>query len=254
MRRQDQERLEPPARGRGLREPAPAAISSHAVAVAPLLPRSVESLLPSHPSSRWNVAPPLPRDVSGRNASLRLVEADDARFIVELRNSRRGRRLSPIGNDAGRQLEWIRSYKDREARGEEYYFIIQHRCAGDVGTLRLHDVAGGSFWWGSWIVREGAPTQTAAESFFLVYELAFFTMQLERARFAVRKDNLKSAGFHRRFGATVSGEDEARVLFELRRDRYAAARPRLARRFAALGPLSAEQERERLPSHRAQAV
>jgi len=172
--------------------------------------------------------------LSGRNTYLRLVEVADAPLIVLLRDSPRGRHLSPIGNDAGRQAEWIRAYKDREARGEEFYFVIHHRRAGDVGTLRVHDVAGGAFWWGSWIVREGAPTQTAVESFFLVYELAFFAMDLERGRFAVRKDNLKSAGFHRRFGATVTGQDDARLLFELRRDRYAPLRPRLARRFAAL--------------------
>lgn len=194
--------------------------------------------------------------VSGANASLRLVEIADAPFIVELRNSRRGRNLSPIGTDAGRQAEWIRTYKEREARGEEYYFVIHHRRAGDVGTLRLHDIAAGSFWWGSWIVREGAPTRTAVESFFLVYEVAFVVMELERARFAIRKDNLKSAGFHRRSGATVTGEDEVRLFFELRRERYSPARLRLARRFAARhasSPRSVEEEGERLPSGGAQA-
>lgn len=189
--------------------------------------------------------------LSGRNASLRLVEVADAPFIVDLRNSPRGRHLSPIGTDVGRQEEWIRGYKRREARGEEYYFVIRHGRAGDVGTLRMHDLAGDSFWWGSWIVREGAPTQAAVESFFLVYELGFFAMNLERARFVVRKDNLGPVGFHRRFGATITGEDDSRLFLELRRDRYAIVRPRLARRFAAL---PAEEEPEGLPADAAEAL
>lgn len=201
-----------------------------------------------------------PMTISGRNASLRLVEVTDAPFIVALRNSPRGLRLSPIGDDVGRQEEWIRSYKRREARGEEYYFVIHHRRGGAVGTLRLHDLTGDSFWWGSWIVREGAPTAAAMESFYLVYELAFFALNLERARFVVRKDNPGSVGFHRRFGATSTGEDESRTFFELRRDRYAPARQRLARRFSALpvvNParrLPAEDEPESLPSRGAEAV
>lgn len=189
--------------------------------------------------------------LSGRNASLRLVEVADAAFIVELRSSPRGRHLSPIGNDVRRQEEWIRDYKRREARAEEYYFVIRHRRAGDVGTLRIHDLAGDAFWWGSWIVREGAPTQAAAESFFLVYELGFCAMNRERARFVVRKDNPGSIGFHRRFGATITGEDDARAFLELRRDRYAAVRPRLERRFAAL---PVEEEPEGLPPDGPQAI
>ena len=189
--------------------------------------------------------------LSGRNASLRLVEVADAAFIVDLRNSPRGRHLSPIGTDVRRQEDWIRSYKHREFRGEEFYFVICHRRAGDVGTLRMHDLDGDSFWWGSWIVREGAPTQAAVESFFLVYELGFLAMNLERARFVVRKDNLGPVGFHRRFGATITGEDDSRLFLELRRDRYAIVRPRLARRFA---PLPAEEEPEGLPADAAEAL
>lgn len=189
--------------------------------------------------------------ISGRSVSLRLVEVADAPFIVRLRSGPRGARLSPIGTDLRPQEEWIRAYEERAARGEELYFVIHHRDAGDVGTLRVHDLAHDSFWWGSWIVREGAPTHTAFESMFLVYELTFFAMDLRYARFAVRRDNPKVAAFHRRFGATTCGEDETRVVLELARERYTVVRPRLARRFAAAAECTsaaAEQEAERLPS------
>ena len=189
--------------------------------------------------------------ISGRSVSLRAVEVADAPFIVRLRSGPRGARLTPIGTDLRRQEEWIRAFEERAARGEELYFVIRHRDAGDVGTLRVHDLAHDAFWWGSWIVREGAPTHTAFESMFLVYELTFFGMDLRYARFAVRRDNPKAEAFHRRFGATIRGEDETRVFLELARERYAAVRPRLARRLAATAECTlpaAEQEAERLPS------
>lgn len=169
--------------------------------------------------------------ISGRHVSLRLVELSDAAFLFALRRSPRGAHLSPVADDPGAQVEWIREYKCREGRGEEYYYVVHHETAGDVGALRIHDLDGSSFWWGSWIVTEDAPRATALESMFLVYELGFFGLDRERARFAVRRDN-PSLGFHRKVGAQVVGEDASRVLFELTRDRYRRVRPRLARKFA----------------------
>jgi RimJ/RimL family protein N-acetyltransferase len=201
---------------------------------------------------------PLAPAIAGRSTSLRIVEVADAPFIVRLRSGPRGARLSPIDIDVRSQEEWLRAYKRREARREELYFVIRHRHAGDVGTLRVHDLAHDSFWWGSWIVREGAPTCVALESMYLVYELTFFAMDLRCARFVVRRDNPKIEAFHRRFGATVRAEDESRFLLELPRERYEAARPRLARRFAPPGEASSgsqgAQERERPSARGEQAL
>lgn len=186
-----------------------------------------------------------PITISGTSTTLRLVEVADARFVVDLRRSPRGRYLSPIAADLGAQEAWIRSYKVREARREEYYFIVNHRTAGDVGTLRMHDLDQGSFWWGSWIVSERAPVRTALESMFLVYELGFFGMGLERALFVVRKDN-PSLSFHAKVGARIVREDGVRAFFELSRDRYRSVRARLARKFApgqaALGSVAVGQD------------
>jgi len=199
---------------------------------------------------------PLAPTISGRSTSLRIVEVADAPFIVRLRSGPRGAHLSPIGTDLRRQEKWLRAYKQREARREELYFVIRHRNAGDVGTLRVHDLTHDSFWWGSWIVAEGAPTCAAFESMFLVYELTFFAMDLRCARFVVRRDNPKVEAFHRRFGATIRAEDGSRVFLELTRERYATARPRLARRFAPSSELpsaaSGEQECERTASRAVQ--
>ncbi len=167
--------------------------------------------------------------ISDHHISLRPVEVADAPFILALRLSPRGRYLSPVDNDLGKQEDWIRQYKQREAAGAEHYFIVHHAIAGDVGTIRLYDIDATSFWWGSWILKDDAPRESALASVCLVYELGFLTMHRASAHFVVRKNNLKSIAFNRRFGARITREDESSVFFEITRDEYVDVRRRLER-------------------------
>lgn len=163
----------------------------------------------------------------GRNFALRLVDVSDAAFILDLRLSPRGRFLSPVDNDLGKQEEWIRRYKAREAIGAEYYFIVTHDTAGDVGTVRIYDVDETSFWWGSWIVKEDAPRLAALASACLAYDIGFTRMRRKLARVVIRKGNLKSIHFTRRFGARFTGESDSSVFFEITSDEYLDIRRRL---------------------------
>lgn len=167
--------------------------------------------------------------ISGNNISLRLVDVSDGAFILSLRLSPRGRYLSPVEDNLQKQEDWIRRYKSREARGAEYYFIITHNAAGDVGTVRIHDINEKSFWWGSWILKEDAPRDAALESACLVYDLGFLMMRRELAHFVVLKSNTKSIRFNQRFGARIGREDDTRVFFEITRDEYLDVRRRLER-------------------------
>lgn len=168
-------------------------------------------------------------DSAGSHVRLRPVEVADAPFILRLRLSPRGRYLSPIEDDLHGQEEWIRKYKSREAAREEYYFIISHKTAGDVGAIRVYDIVGSAFCWGSWILKEDAPRLTALESVVLLFEWCFFRLHLTCARCVVRKGNQASLEFNRRFGARITGEDERSVFFEMTRDEYVDTRQQLER-------------------------
>ena len=54
----------------------------------------------------------------------RLVQVDDAEFILGLRtNEKLSRYIHATSNDIEQQKSWMRSYKERESKGEDYYFI-----------------------------------------------------------------------------------------------------------------------------------
>lgn len=184
--------------------------------------------------------------ISEHHISLRLVAVADAPFILALRLSPRGRFLSPVDDDLRKQEDWIRQYKLREARGEEYYFIIHHATAGDIGTTRMCRITATSFEWGSWILTEGAPRESAMISACLVHDLGLLRMKCDYAHFVVRKGNLKTIAFTRRFGARITGEAEANLFMAITRDEYLAVRRRFeadgfARPIAA-APLAIEED------------
>ena len=57
--------------------------------------------------------------------SVRLVEEDDAEFILKLRTNRKlSRYLHKTDADIEKQIQWIRNYKKRELEGTEYYFLF----------------------------------------------------------------------------------------------------------------------------------
>lgn len=55
---------------------------------------------------------------------VRLVTEQDVSFILSLRTDKRlSRYLHKTDNDLVKQLEWMKAYKERERKGEDYYFI-----------------------------------------------------------------------------------------------------------------------------------
>jgi RimJ/RimL family protein N-acetyltransferase len=156
-----------------------------------------------------------PRRVEGPNLVLRLVEPDDADYIHGLRTDPDyNAHLSEVRGSADDQRAWIESYKAREASGLEFYYIIERQDGTPCGTVRLYSIdEDDSFTWGSWILDHNKPRKAALESAFLVYRIAFNFLGLREARFDVRRDNLHTLAFHRRFGATETGSDEQDVFF-----------------------------------------
>jgi RimJ/RimL family protein N-acetyltransferase len=165
--------------------------------------------------------------ICGHAIDLRLVELDDAGFIVGLRSDPRlSRFLSPISDSVERQRQWLADYKNRERDGLEYYFVIESKECRPYGTARLYDFRGDSFCWGSWIIRPGSPPWFSVESALLVYQCGFEDLRFAESRFEVRKDNARVVAFHRRFGAQVVREDERNYYFRFSKADFPAARQR----------------------------
>lgn len=144
--------------------------------------------------------------ITGKNIDLREIEASDAEFVLSLRlDPELNTHLSVVEDDLDKQKEWIKKSKLNK---QEWYFIVQNKQQQPVGTIRIYDIKGDSFCWGSWIIVPEARRYASFESAILLYQYAFFQLGFNKTHFDVRKNNLKVLNFHLRLGAVVIEENE----------------------------------------------
>jgi len=159
--------------------------------------------------------------VVGKNINLRTVEVDDAEFIYLMRqNISKTKYLSKIEGTISTQKEWIKSYKLKENKKEEFYFIIESKNNEKLGLVRVYDLKQNSFCWGSWLIKENAPKTTAIESALQIYEFGFNELGFEKSHFDVRKGNDRVIAFHKRFGAKVVDENKLDYFFDYTKKDY----------------------------------
>ncbi len=154
--------------------------------------------------------------IEGPGLNLRLVTPADAEFIYGLRvNPDFNAHLSQITGTAEDQRQWIERYKHREAEGCEYYYVIERRDGVRCGVVRLYDIQGDRFTWGSWILDSNKPPKAALESAVLSFGVGFELLGCQVALIDVRRENHPAQSFYRRFGMTEIDEDLENYYFEL---------------------------------------
>ncbi|WP_116083531.1 GNAT family N-acetyltransferase [Tropicimonas sp. IMCC34011] len=154
--------------------------------------------------------------IEGPNLALRLIQPDDAAYVHDLRiNPAYNQHLSEVRGTAEDQRAWIEAYKAREAAGGEFYYIIERHDGTRCGTVRLYNIEGDGFTWGSWILDENKPRKAALESAVLSFRIGFERLGLRCASIDVRTDNVHAEAFYRRFGMTESKRDACDIYFSL---------------------------------------
>jgi len=153
----------------------------------------------------------------GKNLTFRLVQEDDAQFILELRlDPGSNKYISKTDSDIRKQIEWIKQYKLREKRKEEYYFIILKNADKEkIGTARIYDFRQNRYTSGSLIIKRGLPPNYFIEIYQICTDFAFESLGFSECDFAIRKTNKKVIAFNTRFGACKHDEDELNVYFLL---------------------------------------
>lgn len=160
--------------------------------------------------------------VMGRTLSFRNATVADAAFILSLRiDNNKSRYLSAVSADLSAQQTWLKGYEDSQGQA---YFIIEYQDE-PIGTVRLYDAQQESFCWGSWILKDGKPSQAAMESALMVYSYAVDVLGFQATHFDVRKGNERVWKFHERFGAQRIAETDLDYLYTL--DRQSIERSRV---------------------------
>jgi len=167
--------------------------------------------------------------VRGKSISFRYATPDDAAFVFGLRtDSSRNKFVSTVTGEVEDQRRWLESYKLREQRDEEHYFIVEQN-GEQVGTVRIYDLRPTSFCWGSWMMKPGVSGTTALESAILLYEFAFFELGFSHSHFDVRIENERVVAFHKRFGAKIVRTTTLDHFFEYSKSDYEKIRPKYAK-------------------------
>ena len=141
----------------------------------------------------------------------RLVCEDDAAFIVKIRtNENLSRYIHKIDADVEKQKQWIRSYKEREHAGVDYYFIFFYEGL-PVGLNRIYDIKeDGTFICGSFIFDSPDYKMASFASWIIVREIAFgvLGLQMQDDYIGTHKNNKSVLAIQRMMGSKQYGERE----------------------------------------------
>lgn len=147
----------------------------------------------------------------------RLVREEDAEFILSLRtNPALSKYLHAVDNDLVKQKQWIRAYKEREDRGEDYYFIFYYESK-PIGLIRIYDIDSTkkTATAGSWCCAPDLPIQIPVMVLVICREIMFETLGVEKDLFDVRIGNKKVLRVHEMMGAEITSRDELNYYLSL---------------------------------------
>ena len=149
----------------------------------------------------------LPSNFQGERYGLtyRFVNEGDAEFIYKLRSDTTlSKYIHDIEGGVDNQRQWIRNYKERELKGEEYYFIF-FKNEKPVGLFRLYSFKGTTFTSGSWVMAPNSPLDAVVAIPLICREIAFFDlgMEFEDNYDACHVDNKKVIKFNLKFGCII---------------------------------------------------
>lgn len=162
--------------------------------------------------------------------TFRLVELEDAAFIVGLRsNEKLSRFLSTTSPEVADQQKWISQYKIREGLSMEFYFITLDENGNKIGLSRIYNMLpeASSFEIGSWLYHPDAPMRAPILGDLAIRDYGFEVLNFQNCHFEVRKENLSVVRYHRNFSPELTGEDDLNYYFRLSYENYLIHRSKL---------------------------
>jgi len=177
------------------------------------------------PETKKNVMEPIKK----YGIILRLVEVDDAEFILKLRTDPKlNKYISYTSPDLNDQIQWIEFYKIKEKEGLEYYFIAEDEKGNRYGTIRLYNREKNSFEIGSWLFAHNSPLGMAVKAHIIGYEIGFEVFNAEYCKFEIRKENTAVLRYVEIYKPQIVEADELNVYFQLTKENFYKNKNRIA--------------------------
>jgi len=145
---------------------------------------------------------------------VRLVEEEDAEFIVSLRTDPRlSKHIHTTSPDIEQQKQWIRNYKLREAQGEDYYFLFLLN-GQPQGLARIYDITEDTFTQGSWIFSPEAALGASVLGNIISSEIGFELLGKKIEYSDARQDN-NTHRYVKTFQPEIIKTDELNVYYKI---------------------------------------
>jgi len=163
----------------------------------------------------------------------RLVEIEDAEFILSLRNNEKlSRHLNPTSNDVEEQINWLKEYKIREKNGKDFYVIcLNEDKKTKLGLNRIYNVDGDTFEFGSWLYSPDAGPNVAVLGELFTKGLAFEKLDFKLCKMETKKKNTRVLWYAKSYGPKFTGEDEFNHYFESDYENFIAHRAKYLKLF-----------------------
>ena len=146
----------------------------------------------------------------------RLVELEDAEFILSLRNNEKlSRFINPTSTEMEDQINWLKEYKIREEKGEDFYFM----CLKDdkktrQGLNRLYDIKGDVCEYGSWLYSPDAGPNAAVLGDLYIKSLAFEVLNFKILEMSTMKKNTRVLKYTKSFKPKFIRDNGISEFFE----------------------------------------
>lgn len=145
---------------------------------------------------------------------VRLVREEDAEFIVRLRtDAKLGRYIHHTDNSVAKQKEWLDAYKEREKKGEDFYFVFECPVGVPVGVERIYDINDEAFTVGSWVFDKESPKGAAILSDIILKEIAWDLYPEKDCLWDNMKENVNVVRYALSFHPTLLRETETQLFF-----------------------------------------
>lgn len=164
---------------------------------------------------------------------LETVNETDAEFILSLRSDEKRKRfLSPTDSSVEKQRHWIKEYKTRESKNEEFYFKAIDKNGISFGLYRIYKINTGRPEVGSWITKPCYhDTKNPIKLDIGVKDFVFSELNFHALQFEVRKQNTSVIKYHKMFDPQTISEDELNYYFILTAQNFNKNKDILIKKF-----------------------
>jgi hypothetical protein len=152
---------------------------------------------------------------------VRFVEESDAEFIIKLRTDPNlSKYIHETNPDIELQRTWIRNYKTRQHKGEDFYFMFEKPLGTRLGVCRIYDIKEDSYTIGSWVFSTQAPVGSAILADIIIREIAYKYFPEKNNLIDVKIANINVNRYAKSLRSELLYKDEQTNYYTCKRENF----------------------------------